>query len=270
MFDFIDTQSPERLATLLPVAIGLAMARWLGLALVMPVFSRTGVATLTKGGFAFAMAVPAIGQAYMAVLAAEPSRAFIDIPLLVGKELMVGFALGLILGVPFWGAEMAGEALDVQRGTAAGTLADPTGSNQASVLGTFFAITTVALFLASGGIRVIVSVVTDSYALWPVASLGPAMPLGWETILLGLLGRLMLVAIVLAAPIVLAALLTDVFLGFIGKLAPQLNTHLMGAALKSLVLSVFLVLYAQVFSLDLLNATLGLKETIPALEATGR
>lgn len=270
MEQWLSAADPRSVLMVAPLALALAMARWLGLTLLLPVFSRTGIETLTRGGFAFAMSAPLVPEAFTVVSALDPFQSIWHIGLLAGKELCIGLVLGLILGIPFWGAEMAGEALDVQRGSAVGTIADPQGLNEASVLGTFFAITTIALFLLAGGIGVVASLVYDSFRLWPMANFVPSVAIGFETLILGLLSKLMLIGMLIAAPIVVVALCCDVLLGFVAKLAPQLNANILGAAVKSLVIAALFVVYARTFTEDLTDATLAIVTTLDTIEASGR
>jgi type III secretion protein T len=255
------------LITLAPVALGLSTARWMGLTLVMPVFTRMGANGLARGGIAFAMAVPLVPGTMDMLEGMEASRAFLDILILAGKELAIGAALGIIMGIPFWGAEMAGETLDVQRGTAVGTLADPLGGNQSSVFGTFFAIISVALFLASGGFETLVTAMYDTLLLWPIGAFLPPVAVPVETIFIGLLQKMTVVAVTLAAPLIIATMSGDALLGFVAKLAPQIHLDQLGAAVKSLILTAMLVIYAVVFPHDLIRATAALRGVVPELTA---
>lgn len=253
------------------VALGLCMARWMGLTLIMPVFARTGLTGLVRGGFAFAMAVPLLPMGIGTIAGLERSSALVVLVTLTFKEWMIGLALGLLLGVPFWAAEMAGELLDVQRGMAGnGSQADPLGMNNAAVLGTFFAIVSVALFLAAGGVDIIAASVYDSYQLWPMAALAPTLGAGSVEIFVGLLQKMMVIGLSIAAPLVITTLASDILLGFIGRLAPSLNSYQMGAALKSLILATLLPLYARFFLDDITGTVFQLKNAILELGAAAK
>lgn len=250
------------------VALGLCMTRWLGLTLIMPVFSRSGVTGLVRGGFSFAMAVPMLPVGMGTIASLDQSGALMVLVLLSAKEWIVGMGLGLLLGLPFWAAEMAGELLDVQRGMAGGSAqADPQGMNKTSMIGTFFAIASVALFLVAGGVDIIAGAVYDSYRLWPMGDLAPTIRPESVQVFVDLLHRMTLIAVSIAAPLAIATMASDFLLGFIGRLAPSLNSYQMGAALKSLILAVMLPLYAGFFINDLTGTVLSLKNTVRELEA---
>lgn len=248
------------------LALGLVMARWMGLALIMPVFSRTGLTGVMRGGFAFAMAVPMLPLGLGAVATLDPEQAVTSIVLLTFKEGGVGIALGVLLGFPFWAAEMAGELLEVQRGRLSSSLADPEGMNEATVLGTFFVIATICLFLIAGGVDVIASAVYDSYRLWPLSSIAPQLSAASSEVFVDLMQKLMIIAVSLGAPLVIATLVSDVLLGFVARLAPSLNSYQMGAAIKSLILALLMPIYAQFFIGNLVGVFGQLRLVIPELE----
>lgn len=253
------------------IALGLCMARWLGVTLIMPVFSRTGLTGLVRGGFAFAMALPLLPVGMGVVAGLDRAEVFITIVLLSAKEWLVGMALGLILGVPVWAAEAAGEFLDVQRGTAAqGGQADPQGMNQAGVIGTFFAIVSVALLLMAGGVDIIAGAVHDSYRLWPLGEVAPRLGPGSADVFAALLDKILSIALAIAAPLAIVTVASDILLGYVSRLAPSLNSYSMGAALKSLIIAALLPLYSRFLLGDLVTVTQGLKGAVQALEAASK
>jgi len=247
------------------LAMGLLMARWMGVTILLPVFSKTGLTGITRGGFAFAMAVPLLPMGLGSVQALDPARASIDLVLLALKEGAVGIAIGALLGVPFWAAETAGAFLDVQRG-AQGQESDPSGLDQSTVFGTFFAIVSIALFLIAGGIDVIASAVYDTYRVWPLASVAPTVEGGAGDAFVGLMDKIMVIALAVSAPLCIVALVSDILLGFIAKLAPQLNTNQLGAGIKSLIFTALIPVYAQFFLGDLTASFGGMQATLRQME----
>jgi type III secretion protein T len=252
------------------VALGLIMARWLGLTLLMPVFSRTGMTGVVRGGFAFAMALPLFPVGMGAVSALDPARALVDVVTLALKEGCIGLALGVLLGAPFWAAEMAGEFLDLQRGGSGNPLPDPEGLNQATVLGTLFVIAGIGLFLIGGGVDVIAGAVYDSYRLWPLASLAPDLGAASGELFVGLLQKMMVIALSVAAPLAIVTVASDILLGFIAKLAPSLNAYQMGAAIKSLLIAGLMPLYAQFFLGDLTTTFGQLRQAVQQMDTIAR
>jgi type III secretion protein T len=146
---------------------------------------------------------------------------------------------------------MTGELLDVQRGHVGGGQADPEGLDQSTVLGTFFGISTICLFLMAGGIDIIAAAVYDSYRLWPLRSIAPILGDGSVEVFVGLLQKMMIIAVSLSAPLIIVTLASDILLGFVARLAPSLNSYQMGAAIKSLILAALMPIYGNFLLRDL-------------------
>src|SRR5258707_8184591 len=94
---------------------------------------------------------------------------------LLFKEVIIGLVIGLVLGVPIWAAEAAGDVLDLQRGSTAAGLLDPLATTEESITGTLFGLVMVALYFGSGGLPLTLRTVYDSYGIWPVASAFPSL-----------------------------------------------------------------------------------------------
>jgi type III secretion protein T len=164
-------------------------------------------------------------------------------PLLV-KEPIIGVVIGLVLGVPFWAAEAAGDVVDYQRATAFAGLADPASSTQQSLTGALLSVAITGLFFVSGGLDILLGVIYDSYAIWPATQLTPVLGPGAGKLILGLLDDIVRLGVMLVVPLMLALLLSDVLLGLVARAAPNMHVFDLSLAVKSLVLTVLFVLYA--------------------------
>jgi type III secretion protein T len=224
------------------LAAGFVVARMLGFIVVLPLFSRLRLTGLLRNGVAIAFAIPLYPALTEALRGVDFTVATFVI--LGMKEMLVGAALGLVLGVPFWAAEAAGDIVDLQRGSTMGSLIDPMMTHETSPTGTLFAITLIALFLAAGGLEFMLTTVFDSYRLWPIESLLPVFSAESADVFLDLLTRVLTMALVLSFPIVVGLLLSDVLLGFVAKAAPHMNVFAMSLVVKTLVFSLLLVIYA--------------------------
>jgi type III secretion protein T len=224
------------------LAAGFSIARIMGFIIIVPLFSRLRLTGLLRNGVAIAFAVPLYPALTEALRGVDFNVATFVI--LGVKEMLIGVMLGLVLGVPFWAAEAAGDIVDLQRGSTMGSLIDPMMTHETSATGTLFAITLIALFLAAGGLQFMLTTVFDSYRLWPIESLLPVFTAESANILLDLLTRVLSMALVLSFPIVVGLLLSDVLLGFVAKAAPHMNVFAMSLVVKTLVFSLLLVVYA--------------------------
>lgn len=208
---------------------------------IHPVLTRGQITGLLRGAVAGVLALPAMAPfAHQVVLGAQtPLTLF----LLGLKEAVIGGILGLILGLPFWAFDVAGDILDQQRGATAGRLDDPAGFADVSVTGTLLILTGVTLFVATGGLETLASLLYASWAVWPILSPMPSPTPQAPALILGLLDALLRQGLLLGAPILAAMLLADVALILVGRFAPQLRIEDTASAARNLVFFVFMPLY---------------------------
>lgn len=223
------------------LAFALAIARITPIVVIVPAFTRLGIAGIVQGGVAMALAIPLV-PIIVGVLGPDLPTLGKMAPLML-KEPLIGVIIGLVLGVPFWAAEAAGEVVDYQRATAFAALADPASSTQQSVTGAFLSVAIVGLFYVSGGLDILIGVIYDSYAIWPPANLGPVLGADAGIIVIGLMDSIFRLGVMLLVPLILALLLTDVLLALLARAAPNLHVFDISMGLKSLVLTALLVLY---------------------------
>ena len=139
------TSSLFALAYPLIIATAIAVARALGMIVVTPAFIRLGLTGLIRSGVAIAICIPAIPGILNSLLVEGPMSSLLITGLLV-KEVLVGTMIGIAFGIPFWGAEVAGDLVDLQRGSTSAQLIDPLQVSETSIAGTLFVFALLALF----------------------------------------------------------------------------------------------------------------------------
>jgi type III secretion protein T len=237
------------------IAIAVGIARVGAMLTVMPAFTRLGLTGLVRGGTALAFSLPLIPIIVPTI--ALDTMDFSQIAVILLKEVAVGMLIGLVLGIPIWAAEAAGEILDLQRGVTFAELVDPTMTTHNNVLGTFLALVMVALFFLGGGVALTLRTIYDSYSLWPLANMTPILSAEAGDILLSLLDDLMGLGLLLVAPIVLSLLLADLALALVARAAPHMNIFVLSLPVKNLAMAVLLVLYGA-FLISYMKDNLGL------------
>lgn len=224
------------------VAASVAMGRAMGMIMLTPAFLRLGLTGMIRSAVAFAIALPVVPAVFLSLDAAALPSA-LDLAGLVVKEMAVGAVIGLVFGIPFWAAEMAGELVDLQRGSTMSQLVDPLSSGESSVTATLFSVCLIALFFMSGGFLFLLEGFYHSYALWPAERFLPLMTGAGAEALLGVLDRIMQIAVVLIGPVVIVILVVDVMLAFLSRMAPQLHVFDLSMAVKNLIHAGVMVLY---------------------------
>jgi type III secretion protein T len=212
-----------------------------GMILVMPAFTRIGLTGLLQSGVALALSLPLL-PFVIATVGSEPLSFGVMAGILL-KETAVGVTIGLVLGVPIWAAEAAGEILDLQRGVTFAELIDPAFTTHNNVAGTFFAVVMVALFFLSGGLSLTLRAVYDSYGLWPLTSFLPIFSAESGQLFLKIMDDILGIGLMLVVPLVLAMLLADISLALVARAAPHMNVFVLSLTVKNFALALLLVLY---------------------------
>jgi flagellar biosynthetic protein FliR len=218
------------------LAVGLGAARTVPVTwLVTPL----GGARLPAGArIAFglllaSLAAPALGAA---VARAGLVRANGGLLVLVlARELVVGLGLGLVVSFAFRAAETAGRLVDVLRGASLAEVLVPTSDERASPVGALYLLLATLLFLELGGVARLLEALLASYDAVPLAAgLAPGSLRAAASVVVVGSARVLEVALALAAPVIVALWLTDLALGMIARVAPQVPVYFVGLPAKGL------------------------------------
>ena len=227
----------DLITTLMPLiqAAGLILARPLGFIILFPVFGWLGLVGMIRTVTAFVIGFPMMELVYGDLIAANTPLAAEYIVLVVGKEFLVGAVLGIVLGAPFWAAETAGSYVDVFRGTSAATVVSPDQMSEPLITGAIFSIALVAIFLAIGGLRIVIGGIYESYQIWPMFELIPDISQPLYPIFIDLLSKIFKVALALGAPIMIAMFLGELALAYASRFAQQINVFDATLSAKNLI-----------------------------------
>ena len=220
------------------VTLALAMARLVGVIAVFPVFVRTEIGRLVRGVVAIVFAIPVMGRLWSETAIFDEAHAGILLALVL-KEAALGILIGLAMGAPFWAIQAAGELIDQQRELGDSAQHDPAAQGQVSVTASLLMMCAIVIFVTSGGFRILLDLVYQSYSIWPVASFFPTLTADELLPVLRILDQLLLFGVVLAAPVLLLFLLCDITVGFLGRAAPNFGIESFAPLFKN-------VLYAFV------------------------
>lgn len=254
-------QSVEELQIYI-LAAAVAMARTTAMIIVMPAFSRLGLTGILQGGVALCLSLT-----MLPVIAPTMMNETLTVGMMIAilaKETLVGFVIGVVLGIPIWAAEAAGDILDMQRAATFAEISDPSYLSQVGVSGTLFAIIMVAIFYASGGLAVTLRIFYDSYAIWPVQDILPVFNAETKTLFVDFLDQIVGLGLMLIVPISIALLLSDFALAIVARAAPQMNIFALSLAVKNLIAALLLVLYGA-FMLSYMQDNMRWFTDVPAL-----
>ncbi|WP_407158268.1 type III secretion system export apparatus subunit SctT [Bradyrhizobium sp. STM 3557] len=224
------------------LAFGIALARPIGLLSFNPMFNRVPLTGVIRGAAASALALPVAPV----IEAALPRDGLgpIAMVLLTTKEAIVGSVLGFVLGMPFWALDVAGDVMDAQRGATQGRLNDPAGFEDVSISGTMLIMIGTVLFVMSGGLETLTSLLCDSWTVWRPFGAFPQLNDRTPLLLLGMLDRMTRQGFLIAAPAVFAMLLADAALLVLARIAPQMRVDDLALSLRNIVFFIVMLFYA--------------------------
>lgn len=171
---------------------------------------------------------------------------------LVFKEIIVGLSMGFIINLVFSIAQMAGQMMDFSIGFSMMTLFDPIASENLSVMGRVLYWLSLMVFMLVDGHLIVVKALIDSFKV--VALGGFTFLPQHSTYMIHIIFEFFVIGFKIAIPIILILLITEIVLGLVSRIMPQLNAMILGMPIKLLVgLSAFGVLIPMIMKVIVTN-----------------
>lgn len=209
-----------------------------------PIFSSRSVPLRTRVGLAFLVAVCAqAGLPEQPVVALTDPQAFS----VVVQQVVIGLAIGLAVRIVFAAVELAGELIGLQMGLNFAGFFDPATNAQSSTVGRFFGNMTMLLFIVMGGHLLLLQAVIASFETFPIGS--PTLAAVNQMRLHELGAVVFRYGLWIALPLIGMLLFVNIVLGFVSRIAPQMNPFAIG------------------FPLTLTVGLVGIAFTLPMLDA---
>ncbi len=146
--------------------------------------------------------------------------------LAIARELVIGAAIGLSLQLVFAAVVVGGQMVATSMGLGFASIVDPQNGVQVPVLSQFYLLTATLVFLALDGHLVLIDLLVRSFEVLPPGGPGPGAADFWAVAAWG--SHLFAGGVVIALPVVAAALLTNLAFGVVTRAAPQLNIFAVG------------------------------------------
>lgn len=197
----------------------LVFVRFLGMIRFAPVLNRKEIPVIVKISFAIIFSI-------ILVMVIKPSAPPVGTKLMY--SVMINFVFGALIGYVanciLAVVEAGGDMINMQMGLSSAMVLDPTSQAQTSILGKFFGLIGVLIFIQLGGIYWLFNAFIRSFEIFPVYAV--AIPLDKIVniqYVTTITSNVLYVGLQIAAPILLATLGQDIILGIISKTAPQIN-----------------------------------------------
>jgi flagellar biosynthetic protein FliR len=205
----------------------LVLARVTPLFVIAPLFSSQIIPPRVRGIIAVGISIG------LAPIALHGQHVPSD-PLLLGglviEGLLVGFGFAFTLAVLLGAVESAGSLIDVLSGFSYGSLINPMNNEESAVMTRFYSLVGTLIFLVIGGDAWTLRGLARTFQLVPLTS-GPRLSSlvgGAEQVF----STIFTAALEVAAPVLVALLITDVAFGVVSRVVPQLNVFAVGFPTK--------------------------------------
>lgn len=153
------------------------------------------------------------------------------------KEAFVGTCIGLAVSMIFYGFDAAGRMIDNQRGESIARVLIPQLGEQGSISGQILFQMAIVLYLIFGGHILFFKALFNSYEMIPIFEFPRVAPglFPMMDFFIILSGEVLVLAVQIAAPVIIAILLADIILGLTNRLAPQINVWELGFNIRGVV-----------------------------------
>ena len=213
-------------------ALGVGAMRTVPIAFLIPAFGGQSVPAQVRMGLGLALSALCLPT----IMSALPERAGDGFWLfLMLREVAVGLTVGFVGSSMFRAAESAGRLVDTLRGANMAEVISPVTEGRASPLGDIFLLLATVIFLEMGGVGHVANALARSYQAVPLDLSGTAESIGGSARLVIITSAMLLESTVaLAAPALVAIFVTDLVLGSIARMAPQIPVYFVGMPLKAM------------------------------------
>jgi flagellar biosynthesis protein FliR len=223
MFPLLPFPSPREV-----IFFMLVLSRVAGIFAALPVFGGKVLPTRIKVLIVLMITLVCF-PALSVTLPQMPSDAF-SLALLALSEVMIGLTLAFITQIIFAAVEFSGQIIGMQMGLTISSIIDPTRGTQTQIMSVVQTLFATLLFLSLNIHHMFIRAIIDSFKVIPLG--------GWRmsgelvNFLVMRTADVFIIGIRLAAPVMVALLLTTVALGIMARAFPQMNIFMISLPLN--------------------------------------
>lgn len=205
----------------------LVLTRLTGALLFNPLLGRRSVPAIAKVGLALLLTVIIFPTLKLTPVAFPTPLSFM---LALVREMLIGYALGLVVNLFIAWVLMAGEIMDMEMGSSVSKIYDPQSGISMPITGTALNIMFTLIFFSTNGHLTLIKIVAESLTMFPPGPQMVAFEVG--RYLTMMLGDMIMLALKLAMPVLAIELLSEAGLGVLMRIVPQINVFVVGIQIK--------------------------------------
>jgi flagellar biosynthetic protein FliR len=219
------------------------LTRVLALFASAPLLAHRAIPVRIKVALGLAIAIvlmPGVSAPPISDVMTAPGLALLVQNILIG--LIIGFTVRLI----FAALEITGELIGLQMGLSFAGFFNPATGQAQTPVASFVSALALLMFVAIDGHLLLIYALGESFRLFPLSGGEFALPLTFER-LVRYGAEMFAIGLAIALPFLAVMLLTNVVLGVLARIAPQLNIFAVGFPLTLLVgMAVLLLLLPHI------------------------
>ncbi len=205
----------------------LALTRILAVIIHVPVLGGQSIPTQVRLGFGLVLTIVLIAWQPLPPDAKE--LGLLAFAFGIGKEILIGTLAGFAAALTFGAIQIAGEVMGLGSGFGSSRIFNPALSDSGSAFNQIFVMVAMMVFLLIDGHHLVIYAIGQTFKLIPIN--GP-LPLDSFEPLARVTAQLILAGIQLAMPVLAALTLTDIGLGLLARVAPQVQIFFLGLPMK--------------------------------------
>jgi flagellar biosynthetic protein FliR len=223
MFPLLPFPSPKEV-----IFFALVLSRVAGIFSAIPVFGGRTVPLNIK--VIIILMITLVCFPALSITAPQVPTDVFTLALLVMREVMVGTTLGFITRIIFSAVEFSGQIIGMQMGFTISSIIDPSQGTQTQIMSVMQTLLATLIFLSMNIHHLFIRTIVDSFRIIPLG--------GWHlnaeiiSFLVKGTSEIFILGIRLAAPVMVALLLTSVTLGIMARAFPQMNIFMVSMPLN--------------------------------------
>lgn len=163
------------------------------------------------------------------VPAASTTIGLVAFVIAIGKELLIGTVAGYAADLVFGAVQIAAEVMGLGSGFSSSMVFNPALGDSGSAYSQLFVLAATMYFLAIDGHHLVLMALQKMFEVVPLQGM---ISFSDPTALLQMVSQLIQAGIQLALPVLAAVLITDLSLGLLARITPQIQVYFLGLPLK--------------------------------------
>lgn len=215
----------------------LIFMRMSGFILLNPILGRRNIPNVVKGGMV--MVFTLLIYSFSAAQVPEPVNS-IEFAVLIIKEFIMGYIIGFVMDLFLMVITFAGSIIDFQMGLSMATIYDPQSNAQVAVTGGLWNVYFILLFFAVDGHLALIKLLIKSAETVPYGQVVLGTKVAWAMIEVFI--QCIIMAIKFSFPIIAIEFITEIAVGILMKMIPQINVFVVNIQAK-LILGLLMLVF---------------------------